>query len=356
MPKFYSPSELAAYEPPENVNLVGDFHLQRGGSTVLAGAPGVGKSFAVSRLAVAGATGEEWFGLKVHEQFKTLMIQGENSLSRLKKEFESYDVALLDDWIKVSESHVDFSSPDYVASVKKEIKSFDPDCIALDPWNHIATDDDIKSYNKAIKQIETLKRLGSKERLILIVAHTRKPKSDSKPAGRNLQYELAGGHKLVSYARAVFVMESIEDDNEKNLIRFTCCKNSDGELGVPSIWKFDKGSFTKESNVPAVGSSRKRKGITKEHLKEALASPCKRKVAVLKLEAISGQSTASCYKVFQEGSPLSEYLVNDKGLLRFKDSDGPDQTDSNSTKSLGGMRIIKSRYYYYSSPLGFYWK
>ena len=338
MPKFYSPSELAAYEPPENVNLVGDFHLKRGGSTVLAGAPGVGKSFAVSRLAVAGATGEEWFGLKVHEQFKTLMIQGENSLSRLKKEFESYDVALLDDWIKVSESHLDFSSPDYVASVKKEIKAFDPDCIALDPWNHIATDDDINSYNKAIKQIETLKRLGSKERLILIVAHTRKPKSDSKPSGRDLLHEISGSLKLGSYARAAFVMESIKDDNEKSLIRFTCCKNNNGELGVPSIWKFDKGKFTKASDVTEAFSPKKKKGITKEHLKEALATPCQRKVAVLKLQAISGQSESSCYKVFQERSPLFKYLVNDNELLRFKDCDGPEQTDSNSnsTKSLGG--------------------
>ena len=335
MPKFYSPSELAAYEPPENVNLVGDFHLQRGGSTVLAGAPGVGKSFAVSRLAVAGATGEEWFGLKVHEQFKTLMIQGENSLSRLKKEFEPYDVALLDDWIKVSESHVDFSSPDYVASVKKEIKSFDPDCIALDPWNHIATDDDIKSYNKAIKQIETLRRFGSKERLILIVAHTRKPKLDSKPSGRDLLHEISGSHKLGSYARAAFVMESIKDDNEKSLIRFTCCKNNNGALGAPTVWNFDKGSFTKESDVPAVGSSKKRKGITKEHLKQALATPVKKTTAVKSLQVTSGKSESSCYKVLQEGSPLFKYLVNDHGLLRFKDCDGPDQTDSNSTKSLG---------------------
>ena len=338
MPKFYSPSCLAAYEPPENVNLVGEGHLQRGGTAVLGGAPGVGKSFAVTNLAVAGATGEEWFGLKVHEQFKTLMIQGENSLSRLKEEFESYDTALLDDWIKVSESHIDLSSSDYRASVGKEIKSFDPDCIALDPWNHIATDDDINSYTKAIKQIETLKRLGSKERLILIVAHNRKPKSDSKPAGRDLLHEISGSHKLGSYARAAFVMESVKDSNEKSLIRFTCCKNNNGALGAPTIWKFDKGSFTKESNVPAVGSSRKRKGITKEHLKEALATPCQRKIAVIKLAVISGQSESSCYKVFQEDSLLFKYLVNDNGLLGFKDCDGPDQTDSNSnsTKTLGG--------------------
>ena len=336
MPKFYSPSCLAAYEPPENVNLVGESHLQRGGTAVLGGAAGVGKSFAVTNLAVAGVTGEEWFGLKVHEQFKTLMIQGENSLSRLKEEFAPYDTALLDDWIRVSESYIDFSSSGYMASVGKEIKSFDPDCIILDPWNHIVTLDNIESCTKAIKQIETLRKFGSKERLILIVAHTRKPKSDSKPSGRDLLHEISGSLKLGSYARAAFVMESIKDDNEKSSIRFTCCKNNNGALGAPTVWNFDKGRFTKESDVPAVGSSKKRKGITKEHLKQALATPVTKKLAVKSLEVTSGQSNSSCYKVFQEDSPLFKYLVNDNGLLRFKDCDGPDQTDSNSTKSTGG--------------------
>jgi hypothetical protein len=336
MPKFYCPSYLAAYEPPENVNLVGEGHLQRGGTAILGGAAGIGKSFAVTNLAVAGVTGEEWFGLKVHEQFKTLMIQGENSLSRLKEEFAPYDTALLDDWIRVSESNIDFSSPGYMESVRKEIKSFDPDCIILDPWNHIITGDNLDSYTKAIKQIETLRKFGSKELLILIVAHNRKPNSDNKPSGRDLLHEISGSHKLGSYARAVFVMECMNDDNEKSLIRFTCCKNNNGAIGAPTVWNFDNGRFTGESDVPAVGSSKKRKGITKEQLKQALAKPVTKKLAVKSLEATSGQSNSSCYKAFQEDSPLFKYLVNDNGLLGFKDCDGPDQTDSNSTKSPGG--------------------
>ena len=142
----------------------------------------------------------------------------------------------------------------------------------------------------------------------------------------------------MSYARAAFVMECMNDDNEKSLIRFTCCKNNNGAIEAPTVWNFDNGSFTKESDVPAVGSSKKRKGITKEQLKQALAKPVTKKLAVKSLEATSGQSQSSCYKVFQEDSPLFKYLVNDNGLLGFKDCDGPDQTDSNSnsTKSPGG--------------------
>ena len=80
--------------------------------------------------------------------------------------------------------------------------------------------------------------------------------------------------------------------------------------------------------------------ILKEQLKQALAKPVAKKIAVKRLQVTSGQSNSSCYKAFQEGSPLFKYLVNDNGLLGFKDCDGPDQADSNSnsnsTKSPGG--------------------
>ena len=65
MLELYTPSQLAQYSPPDNAYLVGK-HFIRGAVTVQTGAPEVGKSFAVRDLAVAGVTGGEWFGLKVH--------------------------------------------------------------------------------------------------------------------------------------------------------------------------------------------------------------------------------------------------------------------------------------------------
>ena len=86
--RFYKPSELAAYEVPENLPLIGDLHVFRGGIFVVGGAPGVGKSFALSALAVCGATGAPWFGLKVHRRFKTMILQAENGLVRLSSEYK----------------------------------------------------------------------------------------------------------------------------------------------------------------------------------------------------------------------------------------------------------------------------
>src|SRR4051812_48930901 len=55
MIRFWTPSELVAYQPPPNQNLVGDYHIQRGAISILAGPPGCGKSRAGLWLGLMGA-------------------------------------------------------------------------------------------------------------------------------------------------------------------------------------------------------------------------------------------------------------------------------------------------------------
>jgi Mrp family chromosome partitioning ATPase len=64
MIEFFTPSQLSAFTPPEGFKLVGDYHIQRAAPFVIGGAPGVGKSRGAVALAVAGATGNDWFGSK----------------------------------------------------------------------------------------------------------------------------------------------------------------------------------------------------------------------------------------------------------------------------------------------------
>jgi hypothetical protein len=71
--------------------IVGDYHIVKGGVVVEGGAPGVGKSRGLIALAVSGATGNEWFGYKIHRKFKTLIVQTENGEFRLS--------AILPNWI-----------------------------------------------------------------------------------------------------------------------------------------------------------------------------------------------------------------------------------------------------------------
>src|SRR5215471_9633540 len=62
--EFKRPSELKNFIPPPGILLIGDCHIVRGSVFVIGGAPGVGKSRGSVALAVAGASGGEWFGLR----------------------------------------------------------------------------------------------------------------------------------------------------------------------------------------------------------------------------------------------------------------------------------------------------
>ena len=87
MVEFLCPSQVTAYEPPAGHCLIGDSHVQLGAPFVIAGAPGVGKSRAATKLAICGATGRDFFSMEVHRKFRTMILQCENGPVRLKSEY-----------------------------------------------------------------------------------------------------------------------------------------------------------------------------------------------------------------------------------------------------------------------------
>src|SRR5262249_5861025 len=144
--KFLSPSECRLWTPPEGFIIAGDCHLVRGGVVVVGGAPGVGKSRALHALAQAGARGPggTWFGLKIHRQFKTAILQNENGRYRLKAEFSQLGEEGLDEWIRVSEIPpfgMAFGRPEFRGALAGWLDDFRPDVFAFDPWNSLAQDD-----------------------------------------------------------------------------------------------------------------------------------------------------------------------------------------------------------------------
>jgi hypothetical protein len=96
--EFLRPSQILAYVPPPGTVLVGDNHIVRGSVFVVAGPPGVGKSRGSVALAEAGATKLDWFGLPVHTNFKTLIIQNENGRYRLKLELSGISADVLEEY------------------------------------------------------------------------------------------------------------------------------------------------------------------------------------------------------------------------------------------------------------------
>ena len=245
--EFLSPSQLSAYIPPDGARLVGDFHVTRGAVFVIGGAPGVGKSRALTALAVSGATGAPWLGLPLHRKFKTMIVQNENGRFRLKTEFAGVDCAALDDWVRVCPPPprgLCFSRIQVRDQLAAAIAEFNPDVVGLDPWNAAAPNDQAKDYLETFEIIRSVIPAGDDAPALGIVAHTRKPKADERASGRGLLNLLAGSYVLGSVPRSVFVMQAATDSTDDSRVVWTCCKNNDGEMGTRSAWNRSNGQFS----------------------------------------------------------------------------------------------------------------
>jgi hypothetical protein len=327
MIEFFKPSELRAYVPPAGMNLVGDTHVQKTGPYVIGGAPGIGKSRSAVALAVAGATGRDWFGLKVHRRFKTMIIQAENGRMRLKSEFAELNCGELDECVRVCTPPpfgFAFDRPAFIEALKREIDTFQPDNVILDPWNRLARDDKARDYSMAFDAVMSVLPSGNDMPALGIVAHTRKPRSDERANGRALLNLLAGSYVIGSVPRSGFVMQAASDEPTDNRVVWTCCKNNDGAMGERSIWERRNGVFLPVTDFDWAGfdgGGEKRQTVTLEDL-DTLFEGGKRQLArqraVEELMEQTGLGKSVCYTVLKADGRFAANLVDQDGMLSFK--------------------------------------
>jgi hypothetical protein len=324
--EFRTPLELKAFAAPEDAVLVGDNHIVRGTPFVIGGPPGVGKSRASVALAVAGATGQTWFGLTVHRRFKTLIVQNENGPLRLSTEFRDLDCERLDGWVKVSPPPpfgLCFDRAEFRAAIANEIESFKPDVIIIDPWNAAARDERARDYLETFNWLRDATSRGADAPALGIVAHTRKPKSDEKATGRGQLNLLAGSYVLGSIPRSVFVMQAATDNPEDQRVIVTCCKNNDGQLGPRTAWIRCNGLFIRVedfdwSSFEAGQSNPKEPAVTAEDMEEIfVAGPISRADAVCRLEQKTKAGRTTCYNALKRNGKFAEHLLEENGTLRW---------------------------------------
>jgi RecA-family ATPase len=205
---FRTPAEIHNYEPPEGHILVGDHHLVKGSVSAMGGAPGTGKSRASVALGQAGATQRDWFGYKVHRRFKTMIVQNENGSHRLKQELQDIKDDL-DGHVLISEPPpfgLNFGNPEFRGQLSQEITQFEPDVLIIDPWNAVVRGQKQEDYMDAFEWIQSVVPQDNRKPAIVIVAHTRKPKTDetlfwsrpAKPVGRFLRTGICTQERLRS--------------------------------------------------------------------------------------------------------------------------------------------------------------
>jgi hypothetical protein len=314
---FYSPKQLFAYIPPPDIQLIGDYHIVKdtGFVSVIGGPAGVGKSLTSTALAVAGTTGEgEWFGLKIHRKFKTMIIQTEDGMFRLSRNFKELDCDAMDDFVRICEPPprgLAFRYEDFYLALRNEIAGFAPDMVIIDPFNSVARDQEQRTYLETIDLVRSALPLNT---ALVIIAHTRKPQPNERAVGRSLMNILAGSHVLVTIPRSVFVLQYASDDPEDDEVVWTCCKNNDGELGKRTAWKRKIGLFLPVPNFDWAtfdgGDSDKRVVITAAMVEEVFDSgPLIRSLARDRLGEISGASKAACYRALHKDGRFADNLI-----------------------------------------------
>ena len=318
--EFCSPSQLRDYPTPEGQRLVGDYHIDKGAPFVIGGPPGVGKSRAAVALAVAGATQTDWFGLKVHRPFKTMILQAENGRVRLKNEFQDISLRGLEDFVRVSPPPpmgFIFSNESFSEQLKKAVEDFLPDVFIVDPWNQLAKDAMERDYWDAFEKLQAVMPFGDVRPALGIVAHTRKPRLGERANGRSLINLISGSYVLTSVPRSVFAMQHVNDKPEDDCVVFTCCKNNDGELGARSAWRIRNGLFepVEDLNWESFdngGEMRKRKGVTEEHLNTVFQNGevwLPQSDAAKKLMEVASVGRTAAYESVKEGGRFANVLV-----------------------------------------------
>lgn len=333
MIEFVKPSQAQAHVPNPNTFLVGDNMISRGGLTVIAGAPGLGKSRLATTLAVALARGAgNWIGYDVRTQAKTIIIQSQNSMSRIKQEFDDTP-GDFDSHIRISKpAALRFSDAGFRRAVRKAIQDFDAGCVIIDPWTGVAADEKLADYLEALAYVQDVCGVGELAPAVVIVAHLRKQRGGEQwrpKRGRDLMHELAGSFALAAEARTVFVVQQVNADISFPEVVIDCGKSNDGRPLGPQAFERRNGMFRplhwSDSQFDTwYGGSEEEGGkgrsVTEADMLAAFDDGNRRvarKQAVQHLME-AGASKASAYRALRLDGPFREYLTeDDDGLLSW---------------------------------------
>jgi hypothetical protein len=333
-------SERREYTPPPGTDLVGTAEIRKGheGLTILAGPGSSGKSLLVGTLALAGALGKgTWMGRKVHRRFKTLIIQGEVGPSRLRSQMIEFarlhpeaDVEGTVFYSDPPEGGFAIADTEFWTELRRQVEELKPDLVVIDPISHLSVVDDASEVMNAIRVIRQAIGVGDSAPGILLVAHTKKPRSEESMRGRNLAHCVSGSVTWVNTSRCTYLCVPFEaEDIEDDRIYFATPKINDGPNYAPTVWKRRFGTFFdhdpatdpttwgKDRSKEEVAEERQK--ITFAHLQEAFGTrPGMKRRELVQALKDQGHDEATCYRATGKDGYLKRFLTEAAGVVALR--------------------------------------
>jgi hypothetical protein len=332
-----TPKTAREFEPDPNDLLVGDGLISCGNIVTIGGEPGCGKSRLLTTLAVAGARGtNRWQNYPLRCQFRTLILQTENTGERLKEEFSAVPPEY-DDFIRVSRSMANgmaFDSIEFRRELRRFFDAWPFQVMGIDPWNDVSFDEGQKDFKQALLNIRNVFH-GEKCPAIIIVAHLRKRGRDEgqrRKTGRELMHELSGSLALGSESRTIFAVQPATPNMSDDRIVFEIAKANNchpdwlKEHGTRSAWHRRDGAFVavekfdwNEWENP--GDTDRRK-ITDDQIRQIFDGEPELKAAGIakKAKTMFGIGESTVFRAIGEDGYLRSLLTRTgTGKLKLKD-------------------------------------
>jgi RecA-family ATPase len=217
-------SQLAAYDTSHDPNnVLGQRWLCRGGSLVIVGQSGVGKSSLCMQLMLLWALGQTAFGIAPVRPLRSLLIQAENDVGDLAEMYQGVRQGMglaLDEERHLEEQVLIYrdtthSGEEFVAMAASLVDRHQPDLVWIDPLlNYIG--DDI-SEQKVVSEFccRQLNAVSLRTGVIwCLMHHTGKPSKDPKATANwtasDLAYSGIGSSALTNWAREMAVLVRVK--------------------------------------------------------------------------------------------------------------------------------------------------
>lgn len=218
------PSELLDYDVEHDVNnVLGNRWLCKGGSMVLVGQSGVGKSSFTMQFALTIATGRPFFGIKPIRPLRVALIQAENDKGDMAEALQGVvrGMALGDQHLSLIEENVRFydecvkTGADFIRLARSIIVKHRADVIIADPLlAYTGGDISQQEFMSAFLRNQLNPVLQETGAIWVWIHHMPKPPKGDAAKGTvsDLAYAGAGSADLTNWAREVMVLQREGDD------------------------------------------------------------------------------------------------------------------------------------------------